>query len=77
MPNPSNGLFNLVVTLPTVQNLTIEVINTLGQVVYSSSQKEFTSGVLPIDLSDKNQGIYFVTVSNGIDRNVQRIVLTK
>lgn len=77
MPNPSNGLFNLVVTLPTVQNLTIEVTNTLGQIVYFSNQKDFTSGVLPIDLSDKNQGIYFVTVSNGIDRNVQRVVLTK
>lgn len=77
MPNPSNGLFNLVVTLPVAQDLTINVTNTLGQVVYSSSYKEFSSGVLPIDLSDKNQGIYFVTVSNGVDRNVQRIVITK
>lgn len=77
MPNPSNGLFNLVVTLPVAQDLTVNVTNTLGQVVYSSSHKEFSSGVLPIDLSDKNQGIYFVTVSNGVDRNVQRIVITK
>lgn len=77
MPNPSSGLFNLVVTLPVAQDLTVNVTNTLGQVVYSSSHKEFSSGVLPIDLSDKNQGIYFVTVSNGVDRNVQRIVITK
>lgn len=77
MPNPSAGLFNLVLTLPSEQNITINVTNTLGQEVYSSSHKSFTNGVVPVDLSDKNQGIYFITVTNGTDKNVQRVVLTK
>lgn len=77
MPNPSNGLFNILMTLPTAQNLTINVTNMLGQTVYTSSYKSFIDGMVSVDLSDKNQGIYFVTVSNGVEKNVQRIVITK
>lgn len=77
MPNPSNGLFNLLMTLPTVQDLTVTVTNTLGQTVYLNNYKSFTNGMVSVDLSDKNQGIYFVTISNGTEKNVQRIVVTK
>lgn len=77
MPNPSNGLFNILMTLPTAQDLTINVTNMLGQTVYTSSYKSFIDGMVSLDLSDKNQGVYFVTVSNGVEKNVQRIVITK
>ena len=77
MPNPSSGIFNLVMTLPSSQDLTIDVTNTLGQTIFSGTYKSFMNGVVAVDLSDKNQGIYFITVSNGTDKNVQRIVITK
>ncbi len=77
MPNPSNGLFNLAMTLPNTQNITINVTNALGQTVYTNSFKSFSSGVVPVDLSNNEQGIYFITVTNGVDKNVQRVVLTK
>lgn len=77
MPNPSNGLFNILMTLPNVQDLTINITNVLGQTVYTNSYKSFTDGMVSVDLSDKNQGVYFVTVSNGVEKNVQRIVITK
>lgn len=77
MPNPSNGVFNVLMTLPTVQDITIEVTNTLGQTVYHNNYKSFTDGMVSVDMSDKNQGIYFVTISNGKEKTVQRIVITK
>lgn len=77
MPNPSNGVFNVLMTLPNTQDISIEVTNTLGQTVYSSHYKSFTDGMVSVDMSDKNQGIYFVTISNGKEKNIQRIVLTK
>ena len=77
MPNPSTGLFNVVIALPTSQDITVDVTNVLGQNLYSNSLKSFNTGVVSVDLSDKNQGIYFITVSNGTEKNVQRIVITK
>lgn len=77
MPNPSNGVFNVLMTLPTVQDITIEVTNTLGQMVYHNNYKSFTDGMVSVDMSAQNQGIYFVTISNGKEKTVQRIVITK
>jgi hypothetical protein len=77
MPNPSNGVFNVLMTLPTVQDITIEVTNTLGQTVYHNNYKSFTDGMVSVDMSAQNQGIYFVTISNGKEKTVQRIVITK
>lgn len=77
IPNPSNGLFNVVIALPTVQDIKIEVTNMLGQSVYTNSMKSFNTGVIPVDLSDNTNGVYFLTVTNGTEKNVQRIVLTK
>ena len=77
MPNPSNGVFNILMTLPKSQDISVTISNMLGQSVYVNNFKSFTDGMLTVDLSDKNQGIYFVTVTNGIEKNVQRIVITK
>ncbi len=77
MPNPSAGVFNILMTLPSIQDITIEVTNTLGQSVYTHSYKSFMDGMVAVDLSDKNQGIYFVTITNGKEKHVQRVVITK
>lgn len=77
MPNPSTGIFNVVIALPLSQDITVDVTNVLGQNVYSNSLKSFNTGVISVDLSGNNQGIYFITVSNGKEKNVQRIVITK
>lgn len=59
-PNPGNGVFYLQSESGISR---LEVVNTLGQVVYSS--ESFTNGS-KIDISDKPKGIYFVNlVSKG------------
>jgi hypothetical protein len=77
LPNPSNGMFNILMTLPNAQDITIDVTNTLGQTVYYNNYKSFTDGMVAVDMSAQNQGIYFVTISNGKEKSVQRVVITK
>jgi len=77
MPNPSNGVFNILMTLPEAQDITIDVTNMLGQSVYVNRYKSIMDGLVSVDLSDKNQGVYFVTISNGKEKNVQRIIIAK
>lgn len=77
MPNPTTGLVNVVVTLATKENLTISISNALGQVVMSNNYNSIYNDLISLDLSGQNNGVYFVTVSNGKDKMVQKLVLNK
>ena len=76
-PNPSNGLVNVAISLQKKENLSISVSNTLGQVIISNNYSSIANENIAIDLSNQNNGIYFVTVSNGLEKTVKRIVLNK
>jgi hypothetical protein len=76
-PNPSNGRVNLVTNLPSAQNIDVNVCNSLGQIIYSAGQKSVAASVIGIDLTAQPAGIYFVTVSNGTEKVVKRLILTK
>ena len=72
-PNPSNGIFN--VTLKSNSDVNITVANAIGQVVVN---KNFTSTeVVSFDLSNQNNGVYFVTITNGNSKTVKKVVLNK
>jgi Secretion system C-terminal sorting domain len=62
-PNPTNGLINI--DLPTVNNATIKVFNTMGELVLQS--KSIESHQTSIDLSSVNYGVYLVKIEqNGL-----------
>lgn len=74
-PNPTNGELFVDVNLLDVQDFTISVINTLGQTVKEVKQIQSNGGKIKIDLSDKNAGVYFVTIKTKSGSKVKRIVL--
>jgi hypothetical protein len=74
-PNPTNGELYIDITTLEVQDFTISVINTLGQTVKEVKQMQSNGGKIKIDLSDKNKGVYFVTVKSKSGSKVKRIVL--
>ena len=74
-PNPTNGELFVDVNLQDAQDLTISVVNTLGQTVKEITQAQSNGGKIKIDLSDKNTGVYFVTVKTRTGSKVKRIVL--
>lgn len=74
-PNPSTG----VVTVSLLQGIVasqVRVMDALGRVV---EQKNITAGPerIQLDLSTEREGLYFVEVSTGGNRMVERLVLTR
>ncbi|CAN5266328.1 hypothetical protein BH09BAC5_BH09BAC5_12890 [soil metagenome] len=70
-PNPSNGTFSIE---STTENSTIEIANTLGEIIYSS---QINSDKAEIDLSNQPTGIYFATIQNGEEIIYKKIIIAK
>ncbi len=72
-PNPSNGIFNI--TLKSNNDVNVTITNAIGQIV---TNKNFTpSESISVDLSNNNNGVYFVTITNGKEKSVKKVVLNK
>ncbi|MBS1651890.1 MAG: T9SS type A sorting domain-containing protein [Bacteroidetes bacterium] len=74
-PNPTSGNLSVIVTLPNSQTIDITVTNALGQLVSQSKHANITNSVIDLDLRNNVNGIYFVTISNGTEKTVKRVVL--
>jgi len=63
-PNPYTGMTNIDVTLQHAADLTLEITNLLGQVVYTNKAKSLYPGVhtFSVDGSTLGAGIYFYTI---------------
>ena len=75
-PNPSTGTIKISTTFLTEENISVNVTNALGQVV-ASTKKNALIDVLSLDLSNEPNGVYFVSVTNGTDKMVTRLILNK
>ena len=71
-PNPAKGIINLAVTGDANKVTSVEILNVLGKVVYSS--KHYQSN---INLSNQAAGIYFVRVQFGSSISTTKIVMEK
>lgn len=76
VPNPSNGNFSINYTDMDMANATVSVIDVLGNVVYSADQAVVGNGSMSFDLN-LNNGVYFVTVNQGTDKLMKRVVVRK
>jgi hypothetical protein len=76
MPNPSNGLVNVAVNAKA-DKMTVSVANALGQTILSKQYAGIANEVISLDLTNEANGVYFVTVSNGTDKMVQRLIINK
>lgn len=73
-PNPNNGQFNVQVTAEKA-NFNLSVRNMVGQVVYNEAIAVNNVLTKNIDLSNLNKGIYFVSIENGVNRKVQKVII--
>jgi hypothetical protein len=76
-PNPSSGIFNLYLDNFTGDNLSVNVYNELGALVFSDQQIENNpEGYLQqqIDLTALQSGIYFVTITSENHTHTERII---
>jgi len=73
-PNPSNGQFRVEVKAESAR-FNLSVRNMIGQVVYNENISVSNSLIKTIDLSDLEKGIYFVSLENGVNREVQKVIV--
>ncbi|HXB42364.1 MAG TPA: T9SS type A sorting domain-containing protein [Bacteroidia bacterium] len=75
-PNPSNGQFNFAIALPSVTNLTINVVNTLGETVFTKTENNISNGTLSYDLTFLGKGVYFVNITDSQNnRAIKKVVI--
>ncbi|MCK5028233.1 MAG: T9SS type A sorting domain-containing protein [Bacteroidales bacterium] len=71
-PNPGTGLFKLEMNNISNGDYTVEVYDVIGKVVYKSN---ITESISNIDLTHMNSGLYYVSVNNGEERNITKIMI--
>jgi hypothetical protein len=77
-PNPNNGRFVVDIRLrDEVNTYTVSVVNALGKTVFEQeyTAQQYTSDY--VDISTLAAGVYFVSVTQGRERNAGRVVLIK
>ncbi|MEA3443911.1 MAG: T9SS type A sorting domain-containing protein, partial [Bacteroidota bacterium] len=61
VPNPNSGVFSLLFDNDDIEDLSIEIINILGETVYSEKHNRFQEKI-NFDLNYLRNGIYFLKV---------------
>lgn len=76
-PNPNNGMFNLDVRLNNADDITINIYNVNGQIVYTQKLGVITSNNVSLDLSTLSAGVYNVNISGKNTQIVKRVNIIK
>ncbi|MFK7947256.1 MAG: T9SS type A sorting domain-containing protein [Saprospiraceae bacterium] len=74
-PNPSSGQFNVSIELDETHEVTIEIMNMLGQVVYRTSPENIAARQYSINLDDVPTGIYNLRVRVDNETTSQSIMI--
>ena len=75
-PNPTTGIINIIIEGYSEQNLTIEVLNITGELVYSKQLKNMkVKTIEKIDLSDQPKGIYIIKLHNNKIMHFRKVLL--
>ena len=78
MPNPGSGEFMLVFSLEQQQqNVKVRVINAVGQEIARNELHNVGTHVATLTLNEQAPGVYFAEISNGTEKVVKKIVLTR
>lgn len=77
-PNPTNGNTNIEFNVPSTNNVSLDVINTLGQVVLNNNLG-VVSGDQKVNIDGNNlvNGIYFVNIKIGNNTTTQKLTVSK
>jgi hypothetical protein len=78
-PNPANDVANLRFTLTEGSNVSVEVINTIGQVVYNKQLGNIGMGEQKVELnvSSLSKGLYFVNLVTGNSKIMAKLSIEK
>ena len=74
-PNPTSGVFTLLLGNDTEEASSVYVYNSLGEIAYSKLNISYAASELPIDLQSQKNGVYLIRVikNNGEAKTVKII----
>lgn len=74
-PNPNNGLFAFGFTTRTATDVTVEVVNSLGQSVFTETLKGFEGTYRKeMDITTQSTGVYYLRLKRGESTSTHKIV---
>jgi hypothetical protein len=74
-PNPSNGLFQLEMTMNDQDNYKMEVTDLLGRVICNKAIAGIKGEYkINVDLKDQSKGVYFVSITGSKGRSVMKLI---
>ena len=71
-PNPSNGLFTLELNNSNNEEFIVEIYNVIGKIVYTA---KISDNLTDINITEMSAGIYYVSINNGVNRKVSKIMI--
>ncbi|MFA6125708.1 MAG: T9SS type A sorting domain-containing protein [Bacteroidales bacterium] len=74
-PNPANGRFTVSITNIEATDMTLELINTSGQVVYRNEVKAAYSNNAEISTSQFDKGVYYLKVKQDQKVKVEKVII--
>jgi hypothetical protein len=75
-PNPSKDIFNIRFVSEKIQDLSIRVVNIMGELVYQENASKFIGEYTKkIDLGDYAKGVYFLEITTDKDLVNRKIVI--
>ncbi len=77
-PNPANGNVRINYVVPNNADITFELRNTLGQIVYSVEQASFTgSNTIELDANKLANGVYYYSVTFDGKRITRKMIVNQ
>jgi hypothetical protein len=74
-PNPTTGEFSVDVTTQKKAGLTVKLLNTLGEVIFTENAIDVATYNKSFNLQYLPKGIYFVKIETGTVAKTEKIVL--
>jgi hypothetical protein len=76
-PNPAASVLNVSFSTANPQNLTIELIDALGKIVYVRQLQQVNEGNIPVPVTALPSGVYTIKVSGKSIRMREKVIITR
>ncbi len=76
-PNPSNGEINLTFDLVEAKDMSIKVVNILGDEIAIRNYQDIKQNTVKFDLTEIASGVYFVVLKTDVETISKKIVVQK
>jgi aminopeptidase N len=76
-PNPSDGVFSVLLELPEPQFVRVQLFDSLGRMVLTVTEEPFAAGRHRLDVDGRAlaAGVYFLRMTHDAGTDVQRVVI--